>query len=69
MTYNDFNLSITANLQIKDLNYTSEEINIKAEKLQVDVGLWETLFSDQTVLNQVDLYNAELTYQVKEKRH
>lgn len=68
VTYNDFNLSITANLQIKDLNYTSEEINIKAEKLQVDVGLWETLFSDQTVLNQVDLYNAELTYQVKEKK-
>lgn len=68
VTYNDFNLSITANLQIKDLNYTSEEINIKAEKLQVDVGLWETLSSDQTVLDQVDLYNAELTYQVKEKK-
>lgn len=68
VTYNDFNLSITANLQIKDLNYTSEEINIKAEKLQVNVGLWETLSSDQTVLDQVDLYNAELTYQVKEKK-
>ncbi|MDN6280049.1 MAG: hypothetical protein L0J45_03500 [Psychroflexus sp.] len=68
VTYNDFNLTVTANLQLKDLSYTSEEINLKAEKLQVNIGLWKTLFSDQTIIDQVNLYKAKLTYRVKAQK-
>lgn len=63
LKYNDFNFSLTTNLRINGLEFSKNGFHIKAEKVKANPGLWSSLFSGETVVDKVSLYNAEVVYQ------
>ncbi|MGO3689111.1 MAG: hypothetical protein ACTJF0_01510 [Psychroflexus halocasei] len=68
LEYSQFNLSLSTSLKVKDLHFIQDGIDLKAEKLRVDLGLWSTLLSDKTVIDQADLYNAKLNYTIPQEK-
>ncbi|SEA36006.1 hypothetical protein [Psychroflexus halocasei] len=68
LKYSQFNLSLTTNLKVEDLHFVQDGIDLKAESIKVNLGLWSTLFSDKTVINKVDLHNAKLNYTIPQEK-
>lgn len=68
LEYSQFNLSLTTNLKVENLHFIQDGIDLKAESIKVNLDLWSTIFSDKTVIDQADLYNAKLNYTIPQEK-